>query len=265
MKKIRMCVLWFLCPLTALAEPGKEKLPDELAGKTISLNPEYWVYQDEELKKGKKFPLLIYLHGGGGTGNNIEKIRRQPMRFLETIGKAGEKCLCVAPQALHSPRQRGEKGGWVPSDLDVLIGHLKKTLPIDEKRVYLTGNSMGGYGTYVWAGNSPQHFAAIAPMVGGIGPGGPKDITKDLEMWGRNLATIPMKSYYGGQDKVVPADRGAMVLKAINTAGGKKCEVIVLEEEGHGAGRVPFGDVKFVEWLFSQKKGDKAFLQKRDL
>ena len=256
MKKIRMCVLWFLCPLTALAEPRKEKLPDELAGKTISLNPEYWVYQDEELKNGKKFPLLIYLHGGGGTGNNIEKIRRQPMRFLETIGKAGEKCLCVAPQALHSPRQRGEKGGWVPSDLDVLIGHLKKTLPIDEKRVYLTGNSMGGYGTYVWAGNSPHHFAAIAPMVGGIGPDGPKGITKDLKKWGKNLATIPMKAYYGGKDKVVPADRGAMVLKAIKEAGGKKAEVIVLEEEGHGAGRVPFNDPKFVGWLFSHKKGE---------
>ena len=243
-----------LC-LCAQAKVRKEKLPEELAAKTISLNPEYLVYQEEEFEKGKKLPLLIYLHGGGGTGNNIDKIRRQPMRFLETIKKAGKKCLCVAPQALYSPRDRGEKGGWVPADLDILIGHLKKTLPIDEKRIYLTGNSMGGYGTYVWAGNSPQHFAAIAPMVGGIGPGGPKDITKDLEKWGKNLATIPMKAYYGGLDRVVPADRGAMVLKAIKAAGGKKAEVIVLEEEGHGAGRVPFSDVKFVEWLFSKQKG----------
>ena len=160
----------------------------------------------------------------------------------------------MAPQVLRKSRNEGERGGWIFSDLDLLIGHLKKTLPIDEKRIYLTGNSMGGYGTYAWAGNSPQHFAAIAPMVGGIGPDGPKGITKDLKKWGKNLATIPMKAYYGGKDKVVPADRGAMVLKAIKAAGGKKAEVIVLEEEGHGAGRVPFKDVKFVEWLFSQEK-----------
>ena len=240
--------------LCAHADSRREKLPDDLAAKTISLNPEYWVFQDGELEKGEKLPLVISLHGGGATGDNVARIRRHPMRLLETIKKAKKRCLCVAPQALHSPIERGDKGGWVPADLDILIGHLKKTLPIDEKRIYLTGSSMGGYGTYVWAGNSPQHFAAIAPMVGGIGPGGPKDITKDLEKWGKNLATIPMKAYYGGKDRVVPADRGAMILKAIKAAGGERAEVIVLEDEGHGAGRVPFGDEKFVAWLFSQVK-----------
>lgn len=254
MKRLSFIAIWWACSLALLAEPRKEKLPDELAAKTVSLNPEYLVYQDGELEKGKKLPLVIYLHGAGGTGNEITKIRRQPMRLLETIRTAKKRCLCVAPQVLRKSRNEGGRGGWIFSDLDLLIGHLKRTLPIDEKRIYLTGNSMGGYGTYVWAGNSPQHFAAIAPMVGGIGPDGPKGITKDLKKWGKNLATIPMKAYYGGKDKVVPADRGAMVLKAIKAAGGKKAEVIVLEEEGHGAGHVPFKDVKFVEWLFSQEK-----------
>ena len=256
MKKLSFIAIWWACYLVLLAEPRVKELPDELAAKTVSLNSEYLFYQDGELKEGEKLPLVIYLHGAGGTGSDITKVRRQPMRLLETIGAAKKRCLCVAPQATRKSKKSGEKGGWVPSDLDVLIEHLKKTLPIDEKRIYLTGNSMGGYGTYVWAGNSPRHFAAIAPMVGGIGPEGPKDITKELEKWGKNLATIPMKAYYGGKDRVVPADRGAMVLKAIKAAGGKKAEVIVLEEEGHGAGRVPFGDVKFVEWLFSQKKGE---------
>ncbi|MDB4537950.1 hypothetical protein N9230_05000, partial [Akkermansiaceae bacterium] len=189
--KFGIAALWLVWACSVLAETRIEKLPENLVAKTISLNPEYLVYQDGELEKEEKLPLVIYLHGGGGTGNQVDKIRPQPLRLLRTINKAKKRCLCVAPQALHSPHQRGEKGGWVPADLDILIGHLKKSLPIDEQRIYLTGNSMGGYGTYVWAGNSPQHFAAIAPMVGGIGPGGPKDITKDLEKWGKNLATIP--------------------------------------------------------------------------
>ncbi len=231
-----------------------EKLPEDLAKKTISLNPEYIVYGKEKAKQGEKLPMVIYLHGAGGTGNQIRKVARQPQRLLQTIQEVGKKSLCVAPQALKSPREHGEKGGWVANDLDILIGHLKKTLPIDENRIYLTGNSMGGYGTYVWAGNSPEHFAAIAPMVGGIGPGGPKDITKDLDTWGKNLSKIPMKAYYGANDRVVPADRGAMILKAINKAGGKKAEIIVLKGEGHGAGRVPYKDAEFVKWLFSQQK-----------
>lgn len=254
MKLLQNIFCGFSLVLALKAEPRKESLPDELDEKTISLNQEYWVFGGENLKEGEKLPLLIFLHGAGGVGSDLDRVKRQPMRLLETIKKAGKQCLCVVPQATRSPRDHGEKGGWVPADLDVLIGHFKKNLSVDEKRIYLSGSSMGGYGTYAWAGISPQHFAAIAPMVGGLGAGGPKDVTKDLERWGKNLATLPMKAYYGADDRVVPADRGAMILKAIEKAGGKKAEVIILENEGHGAGRVPFSDPKFVAWLFEQAK-----------
>lgn len=221
----------------------------------MSLNPEYAVYG--EGKGEEKIPLVIYLHGAGGVGENIEKSKRQGRGPFEAIGRAGLKTILVAPQALKRSRTEGGRGGWVPADLNVLLAHLLKTLPVDADRVYLTGNSMGGYGTYAWAGVNPEHFAAIAPMVGGIGPLGPKDVTKELDLWGKNLATIPMKAYYGGKDKVVPADRGAMILKAIKAAGGKQAEVIVLEEEGHGAGKVPFGDPEFWKWMFGNRRGEE--------
>ncbi len=231
-----------------------EKLPKELAAKTISLNPEFLVFGKEATQGKEKLPLIIFLHGGGGTGDEIRRIGGQPRNFLKTVEKAGLTCLCVAPQASKNPMKHGAKGGWVPGDLDILLSHLLKTLPIDPKRVHLTGSSMGGYGTIAWAAHSPQHFAAIAPMVGGLGPGGPKDITPDLEAWGKSLAQIPMKAYYGANDRVVPPDRGAMILKAIKKAGGNNAEVIVLEDEAHGAGRVPFNDTNFVKWLFAQKR-----------
>ena len=250
----RLVTVLLLFGGVSFGQPAVEKLPEDLAKKTISLNPEFMVYGKDQVKKGEKLPLLIFLHGGGGTGNNIRKVGRGPMRFLKTIERAGERCLCVAPQAAKSPREHGAKGGWVPADLDLLLSHLKKTLPMDEKRVYLTGSSMGGYGTFVWAAHSPDHFAALAPMVGGLGAKGPKDITPDLEAWGKNLAKVPMKAYYGAKDRVVPADRGEMILKAIRKAGGKKAEFIILPEEGHGAARVPFGDPEFVKWMFAQKR-----------
>ena len=228
-------------------------LPDSTAGKTISLNPEYWLYGAENPGTDQQ-PLLIVLHGGGGTGRDIQKIKGAAMGPLRTMKMAGIDAIVVAPQAAENPIKLGAKGGWVPSDLDLLLEHLLATLPIDPDRVYLTGVSMGGYGTYAWAGVSPQHFAAVAPMVGGIGPGGPKDITPQLDLWGKNLATLPMRAYYGAKDKVVPMDRGEMILAAIEKAGGNQAELIVYEDLGHDAARRPYSDPTFFQWLFSHTR-----------
>tara|TARA_B100001093_G_scaffold129995_1_gene122572 strand:+ start:2351 stop:3133 length:783 start_codon:yes stop_codon:yes gene_type:complete len=251
--------LFFLSLLAAVS--GQEKpsfaeiqtLPESVIDNTISLNSEYWLYRAHR-PSARKQPLLIVLHGGGGTGRDIQRIKGGAMGPLRTMKEAGIDAIVVAPQAAENPMKLGAKGGWVPSDLDLLLEHLISTLPIDPDRIYLTGVSMGGYGTYAWAGVSPQHFAAIAPMVGGIGPGGPKDITTQLDLWGENLAKIPMRAYYGAEDRVVPADRGEMILAAIEKAGGNQAEVIVYDDLGHDAAKRPFSDPKFFKWLFSHTR-----------
>ena len=252
MKFFFIVITFLVSPLWSQVEIAE--LPENLAKKATSLNPQFLIFGKHQATKDKKIPLLIYLHGAGGVGDEIRKVKQQPRRLLETIKKAGHKCLCIVPQATKRARDQKKRGGWIPADLDLLLEHLKKILPVDEDRIYLTGNSMGGYGTFVWAANSPDHFAAIAPMVGGLGSGGPKDVTLKLDEWGKNLAKIPMKAYYGKKDRVVPADRGEMVMKAIKKAGGTKAQLIILPEEGHGAGRVPAADPKFANWMFSQQK-----------
>jgi predicted peptidase len=254
------CLAPCLSPLQAQRRPGPndggkiQRLPQALEAKTLSLNPEYYVFGLPAKGFSGKLPLLIYLHGAGGVGSDINKASRQAGSLLGPLKEASINTLVVAPQATKSPRKEGAKGGWQVGDLDILLGHLLKSLPVDPDRVYLTGNSMGGYGTFMWAGCRPDHFAAIAPMVGGLGPLGPKDVTKDLALWGRNIATLPMRAYFGANDRVVPPDRGEMILKEITQAGGKQAKVIILPDMGHNAGKVPHGDPAFYQWLYGNKR-----------
>ena len=156
------------------------------------------------------------------------------------------------PSAASTPQL--ENGGWIPEDLNILLQHLKATLKIDAKRIYLTGNSMGGYGSWVWGGHHPEHFAAIAPVSGGIGPGGPKDVTPDLDKWAANLAKVPVHAFAGGKDKVVPAERSQRMIAAIKKAGGKEAKLKIHLDEGHGAGRVVYSTAEFYDWMFSKKR-----------
>lgn len=231
--------------------PTVGTLDQSLQEKTTSLNPQYLVFASK-VDPDTASPLLIYLHGAGGVGNNIHKLKGQARPLwqgIETFGKG--PCIVVAPQCLKNGKAGG---GWIPQDLNILLGHLKATLNIDENRIYLTGNSMGGYGSWVWGGHNPEHFAAIAPVSGGIGPGGPKDVTPDLEKWAANLAKVPVHAFAGGNDRVVPAERSERMIAAIQKAGGQEARLKVHPDEGHGAGRVVFSTAEFYEWMFSKKR-----------
>ncbi len=145
-------------------------------------------------------------------------------------------------------------GIWQPKDLDLLLEHLKKSLPVNPNRIYLTGNSMGGFGTWAWAGESPRHFAAIAPVVGGLGYGGPEDVYDDLDRWAKNLVEVPTWAFHGRTDPVVPAERSERMVGLIKSHGGKKAKLTIYPEEGHGAGQKVFSSAEFYAWLLSQRK-----------
>jgi len=229
------------------------KLPLELEKETNFLNPEFLVYSLYP-PNTKNVPLVIYLHGAGGVGEDINRIKGQPMGVCRGIEKFKKgPCIIVAPQCLRTSKE-GKRGIWNEQDLNVLFQHLKATLPMDENRVYLTGNSMGGYGSWMWGGSNPEHFAAIAPIVGGIGPGGPKDITDELTTWARNLAKVPVYAFVGGKDKVVPADRSKTMVKEIEKAGGKRVKLKIYPNEGHNASRTVFNEREYFDWMFDQNK-----------
>ena len=258
MKPILLLTFLLAFVVSAVAEneaPVVRTIPTELQSKIQSLNPEYLVY----LPAGNavaKLPLLIFLHGAGGVGDDIQqaKVKGKPTEIWQGIQKFNKgHCIVVAPQCLKKSRN-GERGIWTPEDLNLLLQHLKATLPVDERRIYLSGISMGGYGTWAWAAHDPQHFAAIAPIVGGIGRGGPKDVTPDFDQWAANLAKIPVYAFVGAKDQTGPPERSERMIAAIQKVGGKEAKLKTYPEEGHNAGRVVVAEQEFYDWLFAHKR-----------
>jgi predicted peptidase len=220
---------------------------------TKCLNPKYLLFEVASQKKQKP-ALLIYLHGAGGVGNDVMRLQGQVRALLSGIQKFDkEPCYIVVPQCLRT-RKSGGRGTWEASDLDLLLKDLHARLRFDTNRIYLTGNSMGGYGSWTWGGQSPQHFAAIAPLVGGTGPGGPKDVTPHLDKWAANLAKVPVYAFVGAQDRVVPAERSQTMVKTIRQAGGTQANIKVYPNEGHNIRNLVYSSKEFYDWMFAQKK-----------
>jgi predicted peptidase len=112
-----------------------------------------------------KAPLIIYLHGAGGKGNDINVIKRQVMPLLKGIQKfTKEQCIIIAPQCLKKSRNGG-RGTWKVEELNLFLEQLKKTLPVDANRIYLTGNSFGGYGLWLWGGIIQSTLQLFCPSL----------------------------------------------------------------------------------------------------
>ncbi|MBO62853.1 MAG: hypothetical protein CMG33_04935 [Candidatus Marinimicrobia bacterium] len=243
------------------AEDSNEELKSlnidkNILQKVTSLNSQF-VASVPRKNSELKAPLIIYLHGAGGKGDDLNMIKRQVMPLLKGIQKfTKEQCIVVAPQCLKESRNGG-RGTWKVEELNLFLEQLKKTLSVDVNRIYLTGNSFGGYGSWLWGGHNPEHFAAILPIVGGIGPGGPKDVTPDLDKWAAKLAQVPVYAFAGKKDRVVPAERSERMVAAIIKAGGNQAKIKVYPNEAHGAKRTVLSGPEFYQWMFSKKRGNK--------
>jgi predicted peptidase len=237
------------------AQPQKSSVHTISSGEDnlISLNPDYLVFPPY-VKSRQPVPLLIYLHGSGGGFAPLERLGGQARALLSGIDKFGKgPCYVGVPQCFQKTKS-GTKSTWEPADLNILMDDLLKKFPMDPNRVYLTGNSMGGYGCWAWGGQSPERFAAIAPVVGGIGPHGPKDISPDITKWATNLAHVPVYAFAGGKDRVVPPDRSQKMIAEIRKAGGKLAKLKIYPEGGHNVGQQVYNSEEFYDWIFSHSR-----------
>jgi predicted peptidase len=138
--------------------------------------------------------------------------------------------------------QAPENGGWDVATLDALLDELLRHLPVDPDRVYLTGLSMGGHGTWAWAIEKPRRFAAIAP-VSGIGDEDRVCVLRDLPVW----------AFHGERDDVVSLKEEQAAVDALRACGGN-VRFTVYPGVGHDAWTATYADPELYRWLLGQRR-----------
>jgi predicted peptidase len=198
---------------------------------TIVVKLNYLLYLPPKYDKGdEKWPLVVFLHGAGETGNDLKMVKKHgPPKLVE---QKEFPCIVVSPQA---PTR-----GWNVEALNGLIDDVIAKYRVDKDRVYLTGLSMGGYGTWALAAAYPDKFAAVVPICGG----------GNLAM-ATKLKNLPIWVFHGAKDNTVPLSASQSMVDAVKKAGGDP-KFTVYPEAGHDSWTKAYDDPELWTWLFKQ-------------
>ncbi len=202
----------------------------------------FQIYGNPKWKGTDRYPLLIWLHGAGQSGSDNEaQMGGATKPFTEEANQEERPCFVLAPQC--PDRNIGFKDA-VASNLMSLVKSLCDSLPIDESRLYLTGSSMGGSGSWRIGTEYPGVFAAIVPLCGGGDPSKASAL-KETQVW----------AFHGDKDEDVPLERSTSMIEAIKAAGGTKAQLSILTGEGHLIASGVYAKPELHEWIFAQRLG----------
>jgi predicted peptidase len=191
-------------------------------------------YAEQSAKGGA--PLLLYLHGANGW-SHPEQIKSYGVpRYLDDA-QFQKHWHCVTVSPLCKPNYC-----WSPAQLMLLLDYIEKHYTIDRKRVYVSGVSMGGFGTWLCLQQSPKRFAAAAPVCGGAKP-----------EWAKKLTKITIWNFHGSKDPTVPVFYSDKMVEAIRNAGGNKVIYTVYDGADHSIWNRTYENQLLYDWLFSQK------------
>ncbi|MEM8952649.1 MAG: prolyl oligopeptidase family serine peptidase [Verrucomicrobiota bacterium] len=251
----------FAIKLDTLSEGDRKEVAERLAaegrpaaieaGPYLELLDEEWasfVYEDElpvrlygpkRTKATDLLPLVIYLHGVGQKGEDNERQLGGDVRKFADEENFGERpCIVVVPQCAEDSNWKGESG----QQLIKLVKEMLELAPVDASRVYLTGYSMGGYGTWALLAQEPELFAAGIPVAGGANPN-QAEALKDIPIW----------AFHGAKDPTVKVEQSRGIVEALKAIDGK-IKYTEYPDKDHGISWDVFGDGEMHEWLFLQKR-----------
>lgn len=203
-----------------------------------------------------KYPVMLFLHGAGERGSDNET----QLSYIDTIFaskrfRTQHPCYVIVPQCAENFRWC--ETDWsrtyhtIPKEIskylhaaNSLLDSIASLPDADPNRLYVTGMSMGGYGTWDIITRYPQKFAAAMPICGGAD-----------EKEARKLINIPIRTFHGTIDKAVPVCRSRNITNAIRSQGGKLIEYTEFPKMGHFIWNKVYNDYQNLEWLFGQERG----------
>jgi predicted peptidase len=181
----------------------------------------------------RKHPLILFLHGAGERGSDPMLLKKYGLTSV--IDEQQDfPYMVLAPQC--------PEDGWWSYDAELLISLLDHVIAhqfADERRIYLTGASMGGYGAWELGSLYPQRFAAVVPVCG-VALSEPSLVC--------GLRDVPVWALHGTADTTVPADQTELMVKTLTKCGGSP-EVSYIEDSGHELGTEAYRDAAIFTWM----------------
>jgi predicted peptidase len=234
--------------------------------RTVTLGPstyKYQVYVPASFAPSKKWPVVFFLHGYGGRGKDGEGQMEQglPVRLRET---KDFPAIVVMPQS--------REGAWwgdpeMEAQAFAALDAAMKEFNGDPDRIYLTGLSMGGYGTWAFGYKYPEKFAALVPVCGGVvanrrflSPPAWHPLTvKPDDPYGETasrLTKVPIWAFHGEADPRVPVTESRKLTEAVKARGG---DVRYTEYPGvaHNSWDKAYWEEELIPWLLAQRKTRK--------
>lgn len=210
-------------------------LQAQQTAQSVTATLRYWLYLPEgyAADTSQRWPLLIFLHGAGERGDDLAKVKvHGPPKLAE---QRSFPFIIASPQCPLGERRNTYL-------LNKMLDDLLRTHRIDADRVYLTGLSMGGNGTWMWAIENPDRFAAIAPICG----------------WGaperaQSIRFMPTWVFHGGKDVVVPPRGSEDMIAAMKALGGQP-QYTMYPEAGHDSWTESYNNEQLYTWLLAQNR-----------
>ena len=189
-----------------------------------------------EAEAGKRWPLIVFLHGAGERGEDLNLLKKHgPPKLIEAGKDLG--AIVASPQV-----PEGEI--WDPHAVKALTDALVATLRVDVGRIYLTGISMGGFGTWETVFSYPDTYAAIVPICGGTGV---------RWLLAERVKDLPAWIFHGGKDTVVPPENSEKIHAALKKIGGQ-AKLTIYPEAGHDSWTAAYSDPELWDWLMKQRR-----------
>ena len=235
MNKYLFLAITFLTTLFSFAQTDVTgKIKTEIVT-THELNYALHVPKSSKEKK----PLLIFLHGSGEKGTDIEKVKvHGPFKYLKSNSL---DAYVLAPQCPDNEY-------WDSEVLYQLILKIQKENNIDSNRIYLTGLSMGGWGAWNLAFAHPEMFAALVPIAGFV------DRVPMIENC--KIASLPIRIFHGLVDDVVDVNYSIAIYKKLKPCNSN-IELTIFDDANHDSWTRVYDNKEIYDWMFQQTKKQK--------